>query len=159
MSQVSYNVAPRYTCGSPALANASTAAKVAHEEKQFIEHYLDGTYGPEKQAYAQQAGLGGIVERRHEIRDGWRVHDVITGRDFDRLLVSPKKLQLGDMVIEIPYQSDYTLVWTHGQPSTLPFHVLRMDIDGSVVAEDEMGRRLIMTKKATVRIERDVREP
>lgn len=74
-----YNVAPRYTPGSPALVRQEIAEQVAAEEARAIEYYLKGYMGEESRAIAERLGLAGIVELRHEMRKGWDVIDLCTG--------------------------------------------------------------------------------
>lgn len=85
-----YNVAPRYTPGSPALVPRDVAEKVAQEEKHFVEHALSGAWGERNKAMAERLGLRGIVELRKERRDHWEVLDLCTGERFKRLF--PDKL-------------------------------------------------------------------
>jgi len=84
-----YNVAPRYTPGSPAMVNQEIAERVAAQEKSSIQHALEGTWGPEEQARAERLGLRGIVEFREERgsgkKYGWEVTDLCTGERFFRL--------------------------------------------------------------------------
>ena len=81
---VYFNVAPRYTPGSPAQVNGDLARRVAWEEKQAIEYYLNGTLGEANRALAETAGLAGIAEMRYERADCWIVEDLCTGRTFIR---------------------------------------------------------------------------
>lgn len=86
-----YNVAPRYTPGSPALVPRDVAERVAHEEKRFVEHALSGAWGERNKAMAERLGLRGIVELRTERRDHWEILDLCTGERFKRLF--PDKLR------------------------------------------------------------------
>lgn len=86
-----YNVAPRYTPGSPALVGRDIAERVASEEKDFIQHALEGFWGDAQKLRAEQLGLRGIVEARVERRGFWEVHDLCTGEHFKRLF--PEKLR------------------------------------------------------------------
>lgn len=83
-----YNVAPRYTPGSPAQVPFETAIKVVDEERKAYEPTIEGAYGAERRAEAQEAGLAGIVEERDEKADCWLVTDMITGVRFIRLFPS-----------------------------------------------------------------------
>jgi hypothetical protein len=83
-SNISYNVAPRYTCGSPAMVDERTAVQVAAEEKHFYEMALTGAFGEEDQTKAKTLGLLGIAEARHERPKGWDVLDLITQERFFR---------------------------------------------------------------------------
>lgn len=86
-----YNVAPRYTPGSPALVSREIAERVAKEETHFIQHAMEGAWGAEHQARAGRLGLAGIVELRVERRDHWEVTDLCTGERFKRLF--PEKIR------------------------------------------------------------------
>lgn len=56
-----YSVYPRYTPGSGAMVDASTALKAAEEERESYEQTLTGVYGEELRKRAENQGLGGIV--------------------------------------------------------------------------------------------------
>lgn len=79
-----YNVAPRYTAGSPGLVDKATAEHVAKQERAGYENARKGRYGPELQDKALLRGLAGIVEYRIECPTGWGIHDLITGDEFLR---------------------------------------------------------------------------
>jgi hypothetical protein len=79
-----FNVAPRYTCGSPAMVSAAIALRVADEEKEGYAVTLEGVYGPEAKALAERAGLRRIAEAVIEKADCWLVHDLITQEDYIR---------------------------------------------------------------------------
>lgn len=66
-SPVWFNVAPRYTPGSPALVSSGQALHVAASERQAMD-YEDGPTRP-----------SGIVEATVETRKGWDTLDLITG--------------------------------------------------------------------------------
>jgi hypothetical protein len=89
MKQGHFNVAPRYSPGSPALVDEGIARKVAEDEKRFIEHALEGVWGEAQKARAEKLGLRGIVEYRVEKGSGkklgWQVEDLCTGEKFFRL--------------------------------------------------------------------------
>ena len=76
---IQFNVAPRYTCGSPALVNPRIARHVAEEERRAYEHHLEGIYGEERQKRAEEKGLALISFTMKETRKGWEVEDLITG--------------------------------------------------------------------------------
>jgi hypothetical protein len=76
---VQYNVAPRWTCGSPAMVNPRIARQVAHEEKRAHEIYLEGAYGEAEKKRAEEEGLALISFTMKETRKGWEVEDLITG--------------------------------------------------------------------------------
>jgi hypothetical protein len=86
-----FNVAPRYTPGSPAMVPEDLARRVAEEEKKFIQHALEGAWGEEQKQRAERLGLRGIVEMRIERRDHWEVEDLCTGEKFKRFF--PEKLR------------------------------------------------------------------
>lgn len=90
-----YNVSPRYSPGSPALVSREIALKVARDEKEFIQHALEGAWGEEQKKRAERLGLRGIVEARDERRSGknsgWEVEDLCTGERFFRL--APEGIQ------------------------------------------------------------------
>ena len=77
-----YNVAPRYTCGSPAMVTSKIALCVSQQEKESYQHDLSGRYGEEKRRRAELFGLRGIVEfKTHKgsgKKSGWEVLDLIT---------------------------------------------------------------------------------
>ena len=79
-----FNVAPRYTCGSPAQVPQALALRVAAQEKEAYERSLTGIYGEADQALAEQKGLAGIAEERLETAKGWQVRDLCTGEVFLR---------------------------------------------------------------------------
>lgn len=83
-----YNVAPRYTPGSPGIVSEAIAEDVAKNERQVHAWALEGRYGEAERERARSLGLAGIVELRSEGKKGWDVLDVITGerfvRSFDR---------------------------------------------------------------------------
>jgi len=79
-----YDVAPRYTCGSPALVSRRTGEGVAKDERDAYERHLEGLYGEEGKAKAMRLGLSRIVWTRvREEHRGKRcvIHnlDAITG--------------------------------------------------------------------------------
>lgn len=82
-------VAPRYTPGSPALVDMTTALRVAAEEAEAIQAALDGAWGEEQKARAERLGLRGIAEDKREQgsgkKHGWDVLDLCTGERFFRL--------------------------------------------------------------------------
>lgn len=87
MSKPYFNVAPRYTPGSPAMVDERTARRVAQEEQNGYDQVLTGIYGEEEVRRAKKLGLAGIVEQRIErtSRKLWQVEDLITGEKFERL--------------------------------------------------------------------------
>jgi hypothetical protein len=85
MGNSHYNVAPRWSSGSPAMVDRRTAIGVAGDEQSSHSHALQGFYGEDKQRAAQAPGaLSGIVEHRHESGRGWFVRDLLTGEYFYR---------------------------------------------------------------------------
>jgi hypothetical protein len=81
-----FNVAPRYTPGSPAWVPEGIARKVAIEERESYEHAREGVMGLDMETTAKTKGLLGIVELHVEEprRKAWRVLDLITGETFER---------------------------------------------------------------------------
>jgi peptidoglycan/xylan/chitin deacetylase (PgdA/CDA1 family) len=79
-----FNVAPRYTSGSPALVDRNQAVQVAREEEGGYQHAAIGRYGPKLEERARTQGLLGIAEVRVETRKGWDVLDLITGERYIR---------------------------------------------------------------------------
>ena len=77
---LTYNVAPRWSAGSPAQVGEQTAREVVRDERAAHERALEGAYGPERAARAADLpyALRGIVEQRHEHADGWLVIDLLT---------------------------------------------------------------------------------
>jgi hypothetical protein len=78
--RVTYQVRPRYTAGSPAQVDAATAHRVADEEREFIEHALEGFWGDEQKARAENLGLDFIAFTMTETRTGWEIEDLITSK-------------------------------------------------------------------------------
>lgn len=77
-----YNVAPRYTAGSPALVDYTTAIRVAEQERDAFEPAREGIYGAEDKLKAETLGLDLIVFEMRERPTGWEVHDMITGKNY-----------------------------------------------------------------------------
>lgn len=100
-SNLSFQVRPRYTPGSPGLVDEETALRVASQEKENYEVAREGVYGDGFKELAEKMGMGGIVERREERAGGWEVTDLITGRMFRRAVIKASKLQPQDLVTEI----------------------------------------------------------
>lgn len=76
---VRFNVAPRYTPGSPAQVPLETALRVAAQERQSYAYARDARYGVGGVEKAQREGLLGIVEAVCETRKGWDTLDLVTG--------------------------------------------------------------------------------
>jgi hypothetical protein len=74
-----YNVAPRYTSGSPAMVAEDTAIRVAQEELAAHAHAQTGIYGVDAMERAEREGLDGIAYSCYEARNKMYVHDLITG--------------------------------------------------------------------------------
>ena len=78
-----YCVNPRYTAGSQALTDRSTAYRVAQEESQAYIRALSGAHGASRKADAECMGLRGICELRIERGRGkthrFEIHDICTG--------------------------------------------------------------------------------
>lgn len=79
-----FNVAPRYTSGSPAMVTEETALRVAAQEQRSYQHALEGIYGPDEQSKAMSKGLNGIAECVVETRQGWDTLNLITGERYVR---------------------------------------------------------------------------
>lgn len=79
-----YQVAPRFTPGSPAQVDEDTARRVAIEERDAYERAKDGTMGTADAVRAASMGLRGIVYTLTERRGGWDVHDLLTDEHFFR---------------------------------------------------------------------------
>jgi hypothetical protein len=86
-----FNVAPRYSAGSPALVDESIALRVALQEQDCYDCAKDGRYGADMQKQAASMGLSGIVELRAETKDGWAVLDLLTQESFTRPFPGKKK--------------------------------------------------------------------
>lgn len=82
-------VAPRYTCGSPAMVPGEIAERVAAQEKDAYAYILEGAEGEERRQRAEHLGLRGIaeykVERGSGRKHGWDVLDLCTGERCFRL--------------------------------------------------------------------------
>ena len=95
MTSSHYNVAPRYTPGSPAMVDEATAVRVAAEEKESIEYVLQGYEGEESRLRAVRLGLRGVAEHVTERgsgkRLGWLVVDLCTGERFFRLCYTARR--------------------------------------------------------------------
>jgi len=79
MTQMYYNVEPRYSPGSPAQVSRRQAFQVADAEQDAYRRTLTGVYGPELKARAEKLGLDGIVEMRCVYSRHWVGEDMITG--------------------------------------------------------------------------------
>lgn len=82
--QMYYNVAPRYSPGSPAQVDYETALRVANDERWAYAIAIQGIYGADEQKLAREKGLKGIVEERRERSGCWIVTDLVTGEKFIR---------------------------------------------------------------------------
>lgn len=118
---IRWNVAPRYSPGSPAQVDFATAQQVAADEQRGYEYALRGVYGEEQQAQARERGLDRIVWSQQEIQNCWRVQDYLTGRTyvvlpFVRLEVRRGRLarvERGDVIAF--RQEGGSLLYTHGK--------------------------------------------
>jgi hypothetical protein len=79
MRTVYWNVAPRYTAGSPAMVDEVTARLVAKQEKHAIIGVLEGSCGEELRKQAEQLGLAGIVWSSMELGKATVIIDLLTG--------------------------------------------------------------------------------
>jgi hypothetical protein len=80
---VYYNVAPRFTCGSPAQVPFDTAARVADQECAAFERLKDED--PGHVDVVRKDAAAGIVEERTERTDHWDITDMVTGERFIRM--------------------------------------------------------------------------
>ena len=88
-----FSVAPRYTCGSPAMVSMETAVRVAVEEREAYEQCLDGVMGEELQRTARARGLANIAYARWEKGSKvWRL-DLLAGGDA---FIEPPRLGYKD---------------------------------------------------------------
>jgi hypothetical protein len=74
-----YQVAPRYTSGSPALVDARLARHVAAAERAAHARALTGLYGDAAREEAEHCGLAGIVWSWRQHGRSVRYQDEITG--------------------------------------------------------------------------------
>lgn len=88
-----YNVEPRYTPGSPAMVSYPQAKTVARDEREAYQACLEGLCGPEQKARAEELGLKGIVEERHEEHNRIYYHDLITDERGTRPLPTLQSLR------------------------------------------------------------------
>lgn len=72
------NVAPRYTCGSPASVDIKTAESVARDERDAYDYVLNGIEGEKSAERAKLDGLKLIVFEMVEVGKGWWVLDWLT---------------------------------------------------------------------------------
>lgn len=79
-----YQVAPRYSGGSPAMVTESVALRVMADETFARNAALEGVFGEEERRRAQTLGLSGIVERLTDRDEGWDVEDLLTGEQSYR---------------------------------------------------------------------------
>ena len=92
MTHISYNVAPRYSCGSPAAVDRLTAFKVVTDELNAYNRALAGAYGEEGRQRAETLGISGIVEEREIHAHHYFATDCMTGERRDSR--QPSKEQL-----------------------------------------------------------------
>ena len=84
MTAIHYNVAPRYTAGSPAQVPKEVAERVCSQEREHHAIALTGAYGERMEWQARTLGLRSIVECRLERPQGWLVLDMLTEERFFR---------------------------------------------------------------------------
>jgi hypothetical protein len=92
MTHISYNVAPRYSAGSPAAVDHDTALRVAADELAAYTRAIEGAYGEEACTRATALGLSGIVEQREIHAHHYIATDLMTGVTRDSR--EPDKEQL-----------------------------------------------------------------
>jgi hypothetical protein len=98
-SNMHFNVAPRYTGGSPAAVREEIAVRVAQEEKRAYEQVLTGAFGDEELHTAKTKGLKGIAEVVFERGNGWDVKDLCTEEQFRRERLKASKLRPGLLMV------------------------------------------------------------
>jgi hypothetical protein len=153
-----YNVAPRYTPGSPASVSEDIALTVASQEKEHYEVALSGIYGEDFKKIALERGLDGIVERRVERNGGWDVEDMVTGRKLRRVEVAAKDLRLNDQILDIKTGLEAEK-WNGS--GVFPVAVLKLDIAGSEVIvrwDPIVPVPFVFKKNDRVKIERLAKE-
>lgn len=74
-----FNVAPRFTPGSPAMVKSGQALRVADLEREAYRYATDERMGTAEVEKADRLGLRGIVEVVRETRQGWDTLDLLTG--------------------------------------------------------------------------------
>jgi hypothetical protein len=80
---ISYNVAPRYSAGSPASVDRATALRAAADELEAYQRTVDGAYGEEQRERALRLGISGIVEEREIYAHHYLATDCMTGEQRD----------------------------------------------------------------------------
>jgi len=123
---VTFNVAPRYTPGSPAQVDERIARRVAEEEKVGYGRSLAGVYGQKELWRAELFGNAGIVEARWEqVRpSGWLVQDLLTGEMFFRYATrDPKGPTVAQRTkarqLVAAWQSRTLVDWTESREATV----------------------------------------
>jgi hypothetical protein len=92
MTHIYYNVAPRYSCGSPAQVDRKTALRVAGQEIDGYQRAIEGAYGEEERKHALAVGTSGIVEEREVFAHHYLAIDCITGQRRDSRQPSREQL-------------------------------------------------------------------
>lgn len=165
--RASYHVAPRYTPGSPALVDEKTAMGVADDEKKCYERLIDPSYAgfePQEESRAKTLGLDGIVEARSEYHDGWKVLDVLTGKQFWRGEQKCYHLLRDDKIVRIDTYN-VTYISMTGISITLPRVIERIEMRGAhgviylVTPGDGEKDRIACNKAALFQIEREEKQP
>lgn len=80
---ITYNVAPRYSAGSPAMVDRKTALGVAEDEIDGHGAALQGIYGIPQRDLARSKGLSGIVTEVAHYSTYTITEDLITGERID----------------------------------------------------------------------------
>jgi hypothetical protein len=79
-----FHVAPRYTCGSPALVREEIARQVAEEEVRFYNRLIEHPeMCPQDTELAKLAGLSRIAWASHQKGNKMEVIDIITGEEYE----------------------------------------------------------------------------
>lgn len=78
MPTLRYNVAPRYSAGSPAMVDQTTAERVMAQERCCHRRALTGIYCADQQRIAETQGLADIVWTTLERGATLYRHDLLT---------------------------------------------------------------------------------
>lgn len=108
-----FDVAPRYSAGSPAAVREEIALQVMKDERAHIRYFLDGTFGEENQQLAQRLGLHGIVVLIRERGGKLVIEDLLDESVMEE--TTRKRLLVGQRVWldRRDLGSDVTVVFRH----------------------------------------------
>lgn len=108
---VLYEVAPRYTPGSPAMVPEETARRVARQENQAYQDAISWSMHP-KHELARQKGVSWIVWERVEVRGRVYKRCMLTDEMHEYVAVKPihrvKEGTLAGALVQIVRQSKRT---------------------------------------------------